>query len=176
MNIDSWINFFTAVGTCGAVIVSLWLARRDSKPKLKCIVSGTRVEFNDGEYFWPDCRKIVNGHRQMYVKKITNIGRIPVYVEAFRIKAHKQNRYLFGTNSSEKIELLPGKSFEFKFQMVGMVNQLNNLDYFNPNKHVVFVIHDSCGNEHKFKDAKVMNFGGQMTSEELVEKTPKLYI
>lgn len=175
MTTDNWINIFSAIGTCGAVIVSLWLARRDSSPKLKCIISGTRVTFNDKEWFWPNCSKIVSCHKQTYVKRITNTGKIPVYIQSFTIKAHKKKKYLFGINSYDKIELLPGKCFDFEMLMSGMIKQLRNKEYFIPNKRVVFIIHDSFGKEYRFKDSKVREFGEIMSEVEIVERIPKVY-
>ena len=122
-NIADWLS---AIGTVGAVVVALYLANREKKPKAKvsCTVDYAVDTFGG-----------MSEEPVQVSVKIVNRGSVPIYLSECSIQVSKRNkaRLLFpdGSNHLDKKMLNPGEPYEhtFNYQMVkaGFMNKgINN--------------------------------------------------
>ncbi|MCM3710720.1 hypothetical protein [Sporosarcina luteola] len=116
-NITDWL---TSIGTIGAVIVALYLARRDDKPRAK--VKSTMsygVSHNGGISRYP-----------LFINlEIVNIGKIPIHLSECTIQMSKFNnkRMAFPDGSQNvKILLNPGEFYEHKLAYEPIYNYLKS--------------------------------------------------
>lgn len=95
-----WAQIFSAIGTCGAVIVSLWLAARKPAPLLKVIV-GVRL-------MPPPIRLYQGALREDSLLVVENIAATPAVVEGLRWRMRK--RWSSAFERDEHMERMPSET------------------------------------------------------------------
>ena len=102
--ITDWIS---AIGTLGAVIVALYLARRERKPRAKVNAKFSYLVYDTGVYRIP-CSVSV---------EIVNVGLAPIYLKECTFKIGKNRRMIFqdGNHIVDKM-LSPGELYSHSIQ------------------------------------------------------------
>ena len=149
-NIAEWVS---AVGTVSAVIVALFLARKEVKPKAKVFVSFQYIVSHENN---------ISDNPINYAIDIVNIGRVSIHlqecsveIKKFFKKSNHKLTFFDGSGNIDKI-LSPGESYSttlpYKEVEIGINNNRKAFD-----RHYIY-FKDATGKKYKIKIKIQKNF------------------
>ena len=135
--ITDWIS---AIGTLGAVIIALYLARREHKPRAKVSAAFSYYVYDTGIDNKPFAVSV----------SITNVGLVPIYLQecTMNIGKNKRMAFLDGEHRVERM-LSPGEMYTHSLQYEH-IRQHFLKRYIKKYKTDIFFI-DGSGRKYKTK-------------------------
>ncbi|WP_346216374.1 hypothetical protein NSQ14_11855 [Caldifermentibacillus hisashii] len=139
-DLGSITDWLTAIGTISAVIVALYLSRRDTKPKAKVSTSFSYLVYLYG----------VDDSPEFLTVGIVNQGLVPIHLKECTISMGRKNRAAFPDGSHNVDRLLkPGEYYEHRLNYEQI---LNGIRHYNITKFKTYAyFQDASGRKYKSK-------------------------
>ncbi|HJF34340.1 MAG TPA: hypothetical protein K8V56_21465 [Sporosarcina psychrophila] len=138
-NISDWL---TAIGTISAVVVALYLSRRDRKPSAKVSASLGHIVDNHG----------VSKHPVHMTIEIVNQGLIPIHLSEATIQLNSRSNermiFLDGSHRVDKL-LKPGEFYEHKLNYQDIRNYYKNQNKRKLKTYAFYM--DASGKKYRTK-------------------------